>query len=581
MRMNRLILFIGVWFAVLKPLDVGAEQDWRQEKNRMDALSAADPDAAITMGLQLSAQASDGNAWAWAAEFAASAGDILLQANQLDSAAAVYGSALGFFQMLEDEASDSLLRSELNIAMVRANILLAQDRYIEAKEAYDAILVRADENFELISAHATNNLGVLFLRLDDWEKASEFFTDAQERFDALGELYNSTICEFNLGVIEQRQDRLDEALVRLRHVSETMAAQEAWGDFANTNNEISRVYRRMGALEQAEIYLKLALETLDSELINPTVPVALYRTEIYLNAAYLYQRTERYDSALDFAKQCMEVATSSGLQDQIAQSALIISEIYAQSDEVGLAYAFLSKHLEYLNQIRRESSFKEIVQLEMRHELDQALKEAKLDRLEEQAKEANQRFWLTAVLSLSLLVSIILLWLFMAQRSRSAQRELERRNLELEKSQLNQDLVYKKKELTTTMMYLLEKNQFLVTIAEELSEAKEEFSKKNQTTIQRVINELLKNSSRAVWEEFEAHFIEVHFSFYEGLTRSYPDLTLNERRLCAFLRLNLTTKEISAITHQSIQSINMARFRLRKKLRMEAEEDLIRFLSEL
>jgi len=579
--MSRLNLILVVWFAVLEPLTGGTTEDWQREKDRMEELSFADPDGAIALGLQLSSQAGKQNAWAWAAEFAASSGDILLQANRLDSAATVYGDALMFFQKLEDGASDSLLRSELNIAMVRANILLAQDRYIEANEAYDAILVRADKNFELISAHATNNLGVLFLRLDDWVKASEFFAEAQRRFDALGELYNSTICEFNLGVIDQREDRLDAALVRLRRVSETMAAQEAWGDFANANNEISRVYRRRGSFDEAEIYLKLALETLDSELITPTVPVALYRTEIYLNAAYLYQLTGRFADALEFAKQCMEVATGSGLQDQIAQSALIISEVYEQEGKLDLAHQYLSTHLDYLNQIRRESSFKEIVQLEMRHELDQALQEAKLQRLEEQAEEANQRFWLTAVLSLSLLISIVLLWLFMAQRSRNAKRELERRNLELEKSQLNQDLVYKKKELTTTMMYLLEKNQFLVTMAEELSEAKGEFSKKNQTTIQRIINELLKNSSRAVWEEFEAHFKEVHFSFYEGLTRAYPDLTLNERRLCAFLRLNLTTKEISAVTHQSTQSINMARFRLRKKLRMEAEEDLIRFLSEL
>lgn len=574
-------LFLVVCYAVLQPFTGGTTEDWQREKDRMEELSFADPDGAIALGLQLSSQAGKQNAWAWAAEFAASSGDILLQANRLDSAATVYGDALMFFQKLEDGAPDSLLRSELNIAMVRANILLAQDRYIEANEAYDAILVRADKNFELISAHATNNLGVLFLRLDDWVKASEFFAEAQRRFDALGELYNSTICEFNLGVIDQREDRLDAALVRLRRVSETMAAQEAWGDFANANNEISRVYRRRGSFDEAEIYLKLALETLDSELITPTVPVALYRTEIYLNAAYLYQLTGRFADALEFAKQCMEVATGSGLQDQIAQSALIISEVYEQEGKLDLAHQYLSTHLDYLNQIRRESSFKEIVQLEMRHELDQALQEAKLQRLEEQAEEANQRFWLTAVLSLSLLISIVLLWLFMAQRSRNAKRELERRNLELEKSQLNQDLVYKKKELTTTMMYLLEKNQFLVTMAEELSEAKGEFSKKNQTTIQRIINELLKNSSRAVWEEFEAHFKEVHFSFYEGLTRAYPDLTLNERRLCAFLRLNLTTKEISAVTHQSTQSINMARFRLRKKLRMEAEEDLIRFLSEL
>jgi len=58
-------------------------------------------------------------------------------------------------------------------------------------------------------------------------------------------------------------------------------------------------------------------------------------------------------------------------------------------------------------------------------------------------------------------------------------------------------------------------------------------------------------------------------------------LTVNEKRLCAFLRLNLTTKEIAAITHQSIKSINMARFRMRKKMNLETDVDLVAYLSAL
>ena len=77
------------------------------------------------------------------------------------------------------------------------------------------------------------------------------------------------------------------------------------------------------------------------------------------------------------------------------------------------------------------------------------------------------------------------------------------------------------------------------------------------------------------------HFKEVHFAFYEMLQKSFPDLTVNEKRLCAFLRLNLTTKEIAAITHQSVKSINMARFRMRKKMNLESDVDLAGFLASL
>ena len=54
--------------------------------------------------------------------------------------------------------------------------------------------------------------------------------------------------------------------------------------------------------------------------------------------------------------------------------------------------------------------------------------------------------------------------------------------------------------------------------------------------------------------------------FYKALNKKFPDLTNNERKLCAFLRLNMSTKEISAITFQSVHSITIARSRLRKKL---------------
>jgi DNA-binding CsgD family transcriptional regulator len=73
----------------------------------------------------------------------------------------------------------------------------------------------------------------------------------------------------------------------------------------------------------------------------------------------------------------------------------------------------------------------------------------------------------------------------------------------------------------------------------------------------------------------------VHNDFYDKLNEKFPNLSANEKRLCAFLRLNMSTKEISAITYQSINSITVARSRLRKKLELDSDENLISFLESI
>ena len=87
-------------------------------------------------------------------------------------------------------------------------------------------------------------------------------------------------------------------------------------------------------------------------------------------------------------------------------------------------------------------------------------------------------------------------------------------------------------------------------------------------------------SRSRTWEEFEYRFQQIHSGFYDRLKKSHPDLTLNERRLCAFLKLDMTTKEISDITGQSNSAVSMARIRLRRKLGLtNTDRELYDFLA--
>ena len=100
--------------------------------------------------------------------------------------------------------------------------------------------------------------------------------------------------------------------------------------------------------------------------------------------------------------------------------------------------------------------------------------------------------------------------------------------------------------------------------------------------IAEISKELRNNTNDKILNEFSQRFQEVHAGFYEKLLSKYPDLTQSELKLCAFLRLNMSTKDISELTGQQITSIDTARYRLRKKLALSGSDgNLVTFLTKI
>ena len=82
------------------------------------------------------------------------------------------------------------------------------------------------------------------------------------------------------------------------------------------------------------------------------------------------------------------------------------------------------------------------------------------------------------------------------------------------------------------------------------------------------MRDLRTKGTNTQWEEFYGYFSQVYSQFYEKLEKEFPNLTLNEKRLCALLKLNMTTKDMAAITNLNVKSIEVARTRLRKTLNL-------------
>ncbi|MDD3131917.1 MAG: hypothetical protein PHN94_08850, partial [Bacteroidales bacterium] len=154
--------------------------------------------------------------------------------------------------------------------------------------------------------------------------------------------------------------------------------------------------------------------------------------------------------------------------------------------------------------------------------------------------------------------------------------------MELEKDSLEKELEIKKKELTTNVMYQIQKNELIYEIVQKLQKHMATGQRPDQRWLLQTIRDLERTHDTSVWQEFEVRFEQVHNDFYQKLNEIDASLTPNERRLCAFLKLNMSSKEISLITGQSPRTIDVARTRLRKKLNLtNSDTGLVEYLAAL
>lgn len=139
----------------------------------------------------------------------------------------------------------------------------------------------------------------------------------------------------------------------------------------------------------------------------------------------------------------------------------------------------------------------------------------------------------------------------------------------------------KKRELASSALRLIHISEMNNKLISDLETINKFTTPEGSELIRATIKEVGVTSGKNVWQEFETRFENVYESFYQKLNKLFPDLTPGDKKLCAFLRLNLSSKDIAALTFQDPKSIDMARYRLRRKLNLKQEENLIDFLMNI
>jgi len=371
-------------------------------------------------------------------------------------------------------------------------------------------------------------------------------------------------------------------------------------------NNLSIYYNKQGKKDSAEIFLVKALK------VNERLKSPRDQAQFLINIASFAIENHRYDSAENLLFQAMKVCDSiqhkrdflyiapfiyvnlglieknrgksdkaqaffhkslnlAGPSVNLSTKASLTYELYKANLDLKNyleASSFMENYRVLIDSNNKEVNKKNLMAIELKYKYEQAEKE----RIE---SVRRQKLYLSAFGTVIGFIIFILILLYSRQRIKTKNARLEKKIQDISLERLN-------RELASHALNMVRMNERKVSLINTLKQNLPSVNKENQQILQNVITGFESDPNDSAWKEFELRFKEVHRDFYNNLLAINPNLTLNERRLCAFLFLDMTSKEISAITGQSIRAIEQARIRLRKQLGLTNQQvTLTAFLSSL
>lgn len=159
----------------------------------------------------------------------------------------------------------------------------------------------------------------------------------------------------------------------------------------------------------------------------------------------------------------------------------------------------------------------------------------------------------------------------------------EKELIRLKNENLEAEIEHKNAELASTAMTLVQKKEFLLKLTNELNKLYKPGSETiNTAELKKIIRSLSSEEKLdEEWKQFSIHFNNVHSNFLITLKEKFPMLNAHELKLCAYLRMNLSSKEMAQLMSITVRGVEISRYRLRKKLQLQPKEDLFRFLLNI
>ncbi|MBQ8493814.1 MAG: hypothetical protein IJ464_05995 [Alistipes sp.] len=453
-------------------------------------------------------------------------------------------------------------------------------------------------------ARTLADIGRLYFRLGDYHNAFTFSHQAQEMADTTNNRVTLRETYLTMELVDyfynkdtasaMRYNRLvSENYTNRDEARQTMRALNNRFHYPLTPNQVDEILSRSEALNATydyddlliNTYLNVALQQIlfgDLEECAEFLALAKPMIKTYKDEGYYYSALGFYHinigdikSAIDDTRRSIEILSKGDFDEKNVHSYFLLQELYHLDGKYKEAYLALMQFAEiYTRQNNTESAIKLsklINELELKH-AEEGYRQQRLHL--EQQQEYDALLWRIHAYALVVLTIFCILVI--------SRHRLQRKNQRLKSAKNEQEINHKNEIIRLQKMQQYQEQHNISKLTDELILiANTPDNKVLRSELKQIIQRLQKGTNgNSDWVEVEQMMIDSNDTFFENLIREYPNLTKNERKLCTFIHLNLSTKEISNITHQSIGSINIARSRLRRKFGITGDDkSLIAFLD--
>lgn len=304
--------------------------------------------------------------------------------------------------------------------------------------------------------------------------------------------------------------------------------------------------------------------------------------DTYIGDTYL--ALNDYEKAIAKYQNALKVATE--YQSHIDFTPMIyerLSQVFLDKKDYQKAYDYL-KQEERLNMQffdSRSENNRSLLEIkdEFRLEKERQRQLIQKQRIAQLEQEEQLNFLENMLLFIAIIFVVFasVLYVNYLRKKHKVEKALIRKKRELEIKQAEELLELKNKELATSTLKLIEKDEVLSELKNKLSKTRGDVSAFDLKKIVRSIN----NSSTSNWDEFEKRFISVNKDFYKKLNTQFPKLSRGDQKLCSLIKLNLSSKEMAKLLGISVESVHTNRYRLRKKLGLTREMSLTEFVARL
>ncbi|MFT2007528.1 tetratricopeptide repeat protein [Pontibacter sp. 13R65] len=398
---------------------------------------------------------------------------------------------------------------------------------------------------------------------------------------------------YSFGCIGRLHEKRQQYELALEYQQRALALYEQLEDKSGT----ATILENIGSILEDKEQYEEALQYFNRSVkLSETAGDSLAMVVGLNNIGDIYRKTGHYSLSVDVTQQALELATRLGDRYQISSAHKDLSQVYSHMGHYKAAYEHLETYRRQHDEIYNQETTQQIALLQSLFNVEQQNNAIQI--LEKQQQ-------LNKVIKIALAVGLVLMALLgfvvfsrqqlkikrnkeameQQQEMHAAQHKLmeaELENTQLREKQLQHDLQIQVKSLTAHTLHLIGKNQTLDELKTKLNEALQDDQKAQRRKFKSLINQIDYDLVQdKEWEDFRGTFEQVHQDFFDKLHLHAQELTASETRLASLIKLNLPSKEVATILGISADSLRVARYRLKKKLQLQQEDSLSKFILNL